>query len=98
MSSADASHTADNSTVEVSIIVLKVITTATALRIESFDTVRLNISAELLFLIVEKAEHKSTTIVTVFMPPAVPTGEPPTNIRRRERKTDAVVRDSCGMV
>ena len=39
-----------------------------------------------------------TTMVTVLIPPAVPTGEPPINIKIRQMIDDAFVRFSCGRV
>ena len=39
-----------------------------------------------------------TTMVTVLMPPAVPTGEPPINISNKQRMAVAFVKCSCGIV
>ena len=39
-----------------------------------------------------------TATVTVFIPPAVPTGEPPINIKSRQTIAVAFVRFSCGTV
>ena len=47
---------------------------------------------------VASAETTNTTIVTVLTPPAVPTGEPPINIRSRETIAEAFVRFCCGIV
>ena len=71
--------------------------TATALRMESGEMHRPNNVALCLFLMVAMAEQSSTAIVTVFIPPAVPTGEPPMDISRRDTKEDAFVRFSCGI-
>ena len=40
----------------------------------------------------------STAKVTVLMPPAVPTGDPPINIRSRDVRAEAFVRFSWGTV
>ena len=69
-------------------------TTATALRIESVDIVRLKAEACFLFLTVANAEQSRTTAVTVLTPPAVPTGEPPTNIKISETSAAGSVRYS----
>ena len=39
-----------------------------------------------------------TAMVTVFIPPAVPTGEPPINIKKIDVAAEAFVKFSCGMV
>ena len=43
-----------------------------------------------------KAEKSNTAMVTVFTPPAVPTGDPPININKSATKADALVKFSCG--
>lgn len=93
-SSAGASLTAINKTVDVKHMKKKVTDTATALRIESDEIHRPNKVAPLLFFIVATVEHNSTAIVTVFIPPAVPTGEPPIIIKRSDTKEEAFVRFS----
>ena len=50
-----------------------------------------------MFFIVERAEQKRTTTVTVLIPPAVPTGDPPIIINISEIAEDALVRFSCGI-
>ena len=40
---------------------------------------------------VAMADTARTAMVTVLMPPAVPTGDPPTNISRRQRIDEALV-------
>ena len=47
-----------------------------------------------LFLIVAIAEATKTAAVTVLIPPAVPVGEPPMNIRINDTKEEAFVRFS----
>ena len=47
---------------------------------------------------VARAETASTATVTVLMPPAVPTGEPPMNMSSRQRTDDPLVRFSWGTV
>ena len=37
-----------------------------------------------------------TAMVTVFIPPAVPTGEPPISIKIMDTAAEALVRFSCG--
>ena len=51
-----------------------------------------------MFLIADIAASKSVVIVTVFTPPAVPTGEPPINIRISDKSADGVERFSWGIV
>ena len=47
---------------------------------------------------VEYAVAHRTTIVTVFIPPAVPMGEPPINIRIRLNIAVGFVKFSCAIV
>ena len=68
--------------------------TATAFFIDSSDIRRPKRVAELLFLIVANAEQTSTATVTVFIPPAVPTGEPPININNIENSDEPFERFS----
>ena len=74
----------------------KVTTTATAFLTEPSEMRRPNSVVLFLFLIVANAEQKRTAIVMVFIPPAVPTGEPPISINMIETAADAFVRFSCG--
>ena len=53
--------------------------------------------SSLLFM-VAIAEATSTAAVTVLIPPAVPVGEPPINMRIRETNDEALVRFSCGIL
>ena len=85
------------STVEIVQIVRKVTTTATAFFTDSSEILRPKSVALLLFLIVARAEQARTAMVTVFMPPAVPTGEAPISIRIMDRAAEAFVRFSCGI-
>ena len=70
----------------------KVIATATAFLTEVSDMERPNSEGLFLLRIVENAEQKRTAIVTVFIPPAVPTGEPPMSIKNTDTTDDAFVR------
>ena len=72
--------------------------TATARFTDPSEMRRPNSVALLLFLIVANAEQIRTTTVTVFIPPAVPTGEPPISIRTMDTAAAAFVRFSCGTV
>lgn len=47
---------------------------------------------------VANIDTNSTAIVTVFIPPAVPTGEPPISIKSTEMIAEVLVRSSCGIV
>lgn len=58
--------------------------TAIALFIDCLEKLLLNKETEALFLIIETAVKKSTATVTVLTPPAVPIGEPPMNMSKRE--------------
>ena len=86
------------STVEVAHIVRNITTTATAFFIDSSETRRPKRDAPFLFLIVANAEQIRTAIVTVFTPPAVPTGEPPISIKIIDTVAEAFVKFSCGIV
>ena len=93
-SSAEASLTAINKMIEVKQIEINMTDTATALRMESADMQRPNKFALFLFLIVAMAEETSTITVTVFIPPAVPTGEPPISIKISDTIEEAFVKFS----
>ena len=82
--------------VDTAQIVRKVVATATAFFTDSSEILRPNAAALFLFLMVAIAEHMSTAMVTVFMPPAVPTGEPPIIIKIIDTAADAFVKFSCG--
>ena len=96
-SMAEALHVAIKSKVDVAQIIRNVTETATAFFIDFSEIRRPNSEAPLLFLIVANAEQTRTAIVTVFIPPAVPTGEPPIIIRIIDTVADAFVRFSCGI-
>ena len=51
-----------------------------------------------LFFIDAIAEAINMVTVTVFTPPAVPTGEPPINISNNDNVAEALVRCSCESV
>ena len=88
---------ASNAIVEITKIERKLTDTATAFLIDSEEMLRPNSEACFCPLIVAIAEQNSTAIVTVFIPPAVPTGEPPIIIKSIETSDDAFVRFSCGI-
>ena len=85
-----------NRTVDVAQMVRKVTATATAFFKESSERRRPNSVALFLLRIVANAEQARTASVTVFIPPAVPTGEPPTSIRITDTAAEAFIRFSCG--
>ena len=95
---AEALLVAIKSTVDVAHIVRNITTTATAFFIDSSEMRRPKRVAPFLFLIVASAEQTRTAIVTVFIPPAVPTGEPPTNIKMMDTAAEAFVKFYCGTV
>ena len=86
------------STVEPTQIVRNMTTTATAFFTDPSEIRRPNRVALFLFLMVATAEQIRTVMVTVFIPPAVPTGEPPTNIKMIDTAAEAFVKFSCGTV
>ena len=75
-------------------MIINALTTATAFLIEEGESARWKISTLFLFLMVDMAEARRITAVTVLTPPAVPTGEPPMNIRTREITVVAPLRFS----
>ena len=75
-------------------IMKNVTTTDTAFLIEGSDMRRPNSVALFLFEIVANAEQIRTAMVTVFIPPAVPAGEPPINIKNIDKIPEAFVK-SC---
>ena len=93
-----ASFVAIKRTADMAQIVIKVRATAIAFFIDSSEMRRPKSAALFLFRIVAKAEQIKTATVTVLIPPAVPTGEPPMSIRISETKAEAFVRFSCGTV
>ena len=97
-SMTEALLVAIKSKVDVAQIVRNITTTATAFFIDSSEMRRPNSVVAFLFLIVANAEQTRTAIVTVFIPPAVPTGEPPINIKIMDTKVEAFVKFSCGIV
>ena len=70
--------------------------TATAFFTRSSEIRRPNRVALFLFLMVANAEQIRTAMVTVFIPPAVPTGEPPISIKIIDTAAEAFVKFSCG--
>ena len=95
-SMADALPVASNSIVDAEHIVRNAAATATAFFIDPSEIRRPNREELLLFLMVASAEQISTATVTVFIPPAVPTGEPPISIKIIDTAAEAFVRFSCG--
>ena len=81
---------------DVAQIARNITTTAIAFFIDSSEMRRPNNVAHFLFLIVENAEQTRMAMVTVFIPPAVPTGEPPISIKIIDMPVEALVRFSCG--
>ena len=83
---------------EINTIINDIQKTATAFFTDLCEIERLNITISFLFLTVESAVRSKTITVTVLIPPAVPTGEPPINISTREIIADVFVRFCCGSV
>ena len=75
-------------------IIKNVTDTATDFFTAPSEIRRPNKVAQFLFLMVASAEHMRTAMVTVFIPPAVPTGEPPTSIKIIDTAAEAFVRFS----
>ena len=85
-----------NSIVDAEHIVRNVTATATAFFTDASETLRPNKVALFLLRIVANAEQMRTAMVTVFIPPAVPTGEPPISIKMMDTAAEAFVKFSCG--
>ena len=98
ISIAFASIVADNKSVDMNTVIKDIVITDIDLFIICFGIFRLKISASFLFRIVAIADKIRTTKVTVFTPPAVPTGEPPINIRIIDINIDGLVKFSCGIL
>ena len=94
MSKAEALVTADKSREEIKAIEKDIVIIATAFLILFSESRLLNRETSLLPRIEDRAVASNTAIVVVFTPPAVPTDEPPINIRRRQIREEALVR-SC---
>ena len=86
-------HT-DKRTVETKTVKKDIETTASAFAIDSFVMFLFIREVSLRPEIVAKAEAKRIRRVTVLTPPAVPTGEPPINIRKILKKADGLVKFS----
>ena len=78
-------------------IVINAVVTATAFFTDASEIPRPKRVALLLLRMVENAEHTKTATVTVLIPPAVPTGEPPISINIIETNVDAFVKFSWAM-
>ena len=98
MSSAGALVTQASKSVEIKTIINDIQVTATDFFTVCLDMFLLNSETSFLFFIAEYAVANKTTIVIVFTPPAVPTGEPPMNIKIKQTIADAFVKFSCGIV
>ena len=85
-----------NNIVDAEQIIRNATATATAFFTEPSEMRRPNKVALFLLRIVANAEQMRTAMVTVFIPPAVPTGEPPINIKIIDTAAEAFVRFSCG--
>ena len=77
-------------------IIRNVTATATAFFTAPSEIRRPSKVALFLFLMVANAEQIRTAMVTVFIPPAVPTGEPPIIIKIMDTAAEAFVKFSCG--
>ena len=84
------------STVDAVQIIRNVTATATAFFTDASEMRRPNKVGLYVFLMVANAEQIRTAMVTVFIPPAVPTGEPPISIKIIDTAAEAFVRFSCG--
>ena len=98
MSNEEASVTAESNSVEVNMIANDMHTTAIALLTACFAICLPKRSTSSLLRMEDIAEAAMTAKVTVLMPPAVPTGEPPMNIKSRQAMEVALVKFSCGSV
>ena len=61
-------------------------------------TLRANISVSRRPLIMETTVNTSTAIVVVLIPPAVPDGDPPINIKRQHTRAVDLFNPDCEMV
>ena len=95
-SRAEALLVAISNIVDAVQIVRNATATATAFFTDPSEIRRPNRVALFLFLIVAYAEQTRTATVTVLIPPAVPTGEPPISIRMIDTAVEAFVKFSCG--
>ena len=91
MSRMSALVTAHRSRVDMNIMEKESTVTEIAFLTASFEMFRLNIVVSLLPLTEEIADARITAKVTVLIPPAVPTGEPPMNISSSEMIADSSV-------
>ena len=96
MSMISASVTAESNMVDINIIINETVITATALLIACRDILLWKRERSSLFFFFFYAEKNSTAMVTVLTPPAVPTGEPPMNMRNSEKTAEVLVRFCCG--
>ena len=83
--------------VDVNTMTVAVAQTARAFLSDLPEMRRLNTDVSFLPVITEKVEKIMIKNVTVLIPPAVPTGEPPINMRNREIIVEGSVRFSWGI-
>ena len=98
ISITSASVTADKKIADNDAMIKNIPTTATDLFTACFGIFLPKSSASSLLPMVANIDTSSTAIVTVFIPPAVPTGEPPISIKSTEMIAEVLVRSSCGIV
>jgi hypothetical protein len=90
--------TIDKTIIDISVMASDRLITAAALFTAFCGIALLNIEASSLFLMVATADAINTAIVTVLIPPAVPTGEPPMNINSNDKIAVESVKFCCGIV
>ena len=96
MSVNDAPHETESNKVEIRRIAKDVENTAIAFFTATSDSLLLYKTVFFLALITDRAVAEITKNVTVLIPPAVPTGEPPINMSNIQMSVEGTVRDSCG--
>lgn len=97
-SRAGASVDSESNIVERATMMKDENATATAFLVTCFERFLWNKVTSFLPRTVAMVVANKTTMVTVLIPPAVPTGEPPINIKIIQMIDDAFVRFSCGRV
>lgn len=95
-SKSSKSVVAKSKRVETKTVKKDILKTARALLTADFGIFLENRFMLFRFLMVLWAEQTRIQIVTVLIPPAVPTGEPPINISRIETREEALVKFCCG--
>ena len=97
MSNTEAFDTADSRMVERNTVKKETVNTETAFLTDSSDSRLLNNETSFLLRMTDVQVFIKTKNVTVLIPPAVPTGLPPINIKRRQIIDDGLVRASWGI-